>query len=304
MNTLQLTTSVKKEIWEYKRILLWVPIIIALLIIVLPLLQYVIIDQPGSFWIPRLQHIAESQIEDQFSLFIYGFVSVLFIPFMLVAIIVQLYYFLACLFDERKDMSVIFWRSLPVSDGMSVGVKLLVGAFIIPMIFMIAATVTLIVFLIFAFIGCSILSIGYDISLWSLWANSEVFTSTLSTWLNLLPFAVWLFPLYSWLMLVSMFSSKAPFLLATLPIVILLIIESLVVQYFGLDNRILAQALLEYFSITPGTLSNILPNISDQLNPKVLAFSVLSEKVSIAGIAIGAAFIYGTYWLRVNRSHC
>jgi len=300
MNILQLTTTIKKEIWEYKKIFTWLPMIIALIIISAPILGYLLNDTSNMHWLDNWQRLADSPHSTGFSQFASGIVSVLFVPFLLVATLVQLYYFIACLFDERRDLSILFWRSLPVSDAMSVGVKLLVGALILPGFFLLAATITLVIFLIFAFILCSVLSLGYDISLWSLWGNSDIISNVLSTWSNILPYTLWLFPLYAWLMLVSMFSSKAPFLWAILPVVVLLLVEGFIVRYFHLDGHFFANILLDYFSVSRDTVNNYM---NENTSFRSVPFSVISEKVSIAGTLVGAGFMYLTYWLRANRSH-
>ena len=304
MNTLQFTTSIKKEIWEYKKIFLWVPLIIALLIITAPVFIHLINGSSSTeHWLPRWKELAELQQIEFFSRLVYGFVSVLFVPFIVIATVIQFYYLLACLYEERKDLSVLFWRSLPVSDGMNIAVKLLTGSVIIPVVFMFVATVTLIVMIVLAFILCSVLSLGYDISLWRLWGASDIVTNVLSVWINLLPYVLWLFPLYAWLMLVSMFASKAPFLWATLPVLVICLIEGFIIHYFNLNSSFVSHALLEYFSISAENINDYVQVNEASPSFNLLPFSVISEKISLAGIALGAGFIYCTYWLRVNRSH-
>ncbi len=300
MNTLQLTTNIKKEIWEYKKIFLWIPIILATLIIVTPLLSYLLNDINASSFMYRIERLAEQANNERFAEISFGMISILFVPFIATSALVQMYYFIACLFDERRDLSVLFWRSLPVSDAMSIGVKLFVGAIILPAFFMLAATVTLVVFLLFAFIGCVILSSGYDISLWGLWSNAGIIGHVFSIWFDLLPLTLWLFPLYAWLMLMSMFANKAPFLWATLPIVIVLIVESFVVYHFNFDHAYIANTLGEYFSVTQSVI-DIYTDKSTSVT--VIPFSILVEKINGVAIVIGAVFMYLTYWLRANRSH-
>jgi ABC-2 type transport system permease protein len=214
MNSLQLTTSIKRELWEYKKIFLWIPITLAVLIIASPILNYLLNETSHINWLVRFERMSELSNTEGFSQIVFGFISVLFLPFVIISGIVQLYYFIACLFDERRDLSIMFWRSLPVSDAMNIGVKLLVGALILPAIFLLAATATLFVFLIIIFIGCIVLSLGYDISLWALWTNSGFIWHLLTSWSSILPYTLWMFPIYAWLMLVSIFANKAPFLWA------------------------------------------------------------------------------------------
>jgi len=297
MNTLMLTTNIQKEIWEYKKIFMWIPIILAAIIIAAPVLSYMLSDIDLMINIEQFNNI---QHQEHIGRGIFGFVSVLFVPFMLVSTVVQLYYFIACLYDERRDMSILFWRSLPVSDATSVGVKMLVGALILPAIFMVAATVTVMIFLVGALIFSGVLSVGYDISLWGLWDMGSMISGITTTWLNLLPYTLWLFPLYAWLMLVSMFSKKAPFLWAILPVVILLLVEGFIVRYFNLDGTFFTHLFLDYFSINHETVSAF----SDKkVTFSMVPFAVLTSKINVIGLILGAGFMYATYWLRANRSH-
>jgi len=300
MNTLQLTTSIKKEIWEYQKIFLWLPVIIAAFIIMTPLLGHLLTDSLQLLNLEFLQKIAEMQNSEDLPKIFYGFTTALFMPFIVIASLVQCYYFIACLFDERRDLSILFWRSLPVSDAMSVGVKLLVGALILPGVFLLAATITILIFLALAFVYCTVLSLGFDISLWGFWVNANIISTVLSMWLNLLPYTLWLLPLYAWLMLVSMFSSKAPFLWAILPVVALLLVEGFIVHYFHLNSGFIGQFLMDYFSISKHTATAYMES---NAVVSTVPFTVLSNKISFVGLLIAAGFIYATYWLRANRSH-
>jgi ABC-2 type transport system permease protein len=300
MNSSQIMTSFRKEIWEFKKTLFWVPLIIAVLIIAAPLLQLLRMEDYqtlGIFaFISNVDNLAN--LEGFTRLFLNAVMG-MFVPFIVVSLIIQLYYFTTCLFDERRDLSVYFWRSLPVSDALSVAVKLITGALVVPAIFMLAATFVVFVFLLFALIACTILSLGYDISLWALWGSADIISNLISIWLNLLPYAVWMFPVFAWLMLASMFANKAPFLWAILPIVAILLIEYFVVEYLHLDGYFFFNILLEYFEFGQGMFPN---TVSDIESPRFVIFSVLSSKISILATLIGVGLMYLTYWLRVNRS--
>src|ERR1700689_2296564 len=55
------------------------------------------------------------------------------VPFYLPAGILASAYLLDCLYAERRDRSILFWRSMPVSDARAVLVKLAVGLLIVPL---------------------------------------------------------------------------------------------------------------------------------------------------------------------------
>lgn len=299
MNSTQIVTSFRKEIWEFKKTLFWVPLIIAIFIIATPLLKLILLEEyQSSRWLEIITNADNlANIEGFTRLFLAGIMG-MFVPFIMVSLIIQLYYFTTCLFDERRDLSVYFWRSLPVSDVLSVSVKLITGALVIPGIFMLAATFVVFVFLLLAFILCTVLSLGYDISLWGLWGSADIISNLISIWLNLLPYALWMFPVFAWLMLTSMFANKAPFLWAVLPIAAILLIEAFVMEYLHMDGSFLLDILREYFAFGHGMFPH---DISDVDATKFILFSALSSKISLVATLIGIALMYLTYWLRVNR---
>jgi ABC-2 type transport system permease protein len=301
MNSSQVITSFRKEIWEFKKTLFWVPLIIAIFIIAAPLLKWILMeDEQSSEWLGIITNVDNLANVEGFTRIFLTAIMGMFVPFIMVSLIIQLYYFTTCLFDERRDLSVYFWRSLPVSDVLSVGVKLITGALVVPTIFMLAATCVVFVFLLFALIACLVLSLGYDVSLWGLWGSADIFSNLTSIWLTLLPYALWMFPVFAWLMLASMFASKAPFLWAILPIVAILVIESYVVEYLHLDEGFLLHTLREYFAFGQGVFSNDVANIQQ---PRFMLFLALSSKISGVATLIGVGLMYITYWLRVNKSH-
>lgn len=301
MNISLLTMSVKKEVWEFNKLLFWVPVIIIAMMVAAPLLQMVLIEEYQ--WRGLLDFLAQLQhqtIDEGLTRVSFAAIQGLFMPFMVVALLIQLYYFLVCLFDERRDLSIYFWRSMPISDAVTIGTKLFTGAVIIPGIFMLAATLTLFIAAILAFIFCIVLSAGFDISLWHIWGGLDIFSNVALVWLSLVPFVLWLFPLFAWLMLMSMFANKAPFLWAVLPVIMLVLVEAFVVHYFDLNSSFFIQILTDYFGINNDTLRD---NFTHEGAMRLMPIKVLMSKVSIIAIAGGAGLMYLTYWLRANRSH-
>jgi ABC-2 type transport system permease protein len=297
MNKSQIIMSFRKEIWEFKKTLFWVPLIIAIFIIAAPLLKLILMEgYQSSKWLDIVTNAENLGNVEGFTRIFLTAIMGMFVPFIMVSLIIQLYYFTTCLFDERRDLSVYFWRSLPVSDVLNIGVKLITGALVVPIIFMLAATCVVFVFLLCALIACTVLSLGYDVSLWGLWGSADIISNLTSIWLNLLPYALWMFPVFAWLMLASMFANKAPFLWAILPIVAILLIESFVVEYLHLGESFLFSTMREYFEFGQGMFSN-----TD--STRFVLFSALSSKISIVSTLVGIGLMYFTYWLRVNRSH-
>lgn len=126
-----------------------------------------------------------------------------------VMIVVAAFYALACLYTERQDESILFWRSLPISDSMTVASKLIVALVVIPLLIIVCHMLISIIFL-----GSASFSyLQYSIPL------SVLSTLKVIGWL--------LLPLTAWCMLCSSVANKAPFLMAFIAPIILVIVDSL-----------------------------------------------------------------------------
>ena len=76
----------------------------------------------------------------------YGFTS----TFTLVMIIISTIYLLGSLYDDRKDRSILFWKSLPVSDLTTVASKIIAVIFLIPAFYVVVSTITFFIIMIIA----------------------------------------------------------------------------------------------------------------------------------------------------------
>ncbi|AAZ24528.1 hypothetical protein [Colwellia psychrerythraea] len=298
MNTTIMKASIKKELWEFNGMLTWVPVTLAGVFIFIPLLGVILNGVDMKELMVGLENLAQFQSSDRISEVFFVSAIALFSPFIAIGFIVQVYYFVTCLFDERRDQSVMFWRSLPVSDKMTIASKVLTGAIVIPVIFFMAATLLMLFILVLAVIACSVLSIGFDISLWGMLAGADIISGVGYIWLTLVPIAIWLLPLYSWLMLASIYANKAPFLWAVLPIVALLVIEAIVVHYLHLSQPFFGHFLMDYFSMTPEHLADV---SVDQDASRSATLLMLISQIDYRTVLVSAGLLFTTYWFRVNK---
>ena len=116
-------------------------------------------------------------------------------------------YLMGSLYEDRKDRSILFWKSMPVSDWLTVVSKLVTGLIIVPMVYLAFIAIAHIALLLVA----SALSIGQPIGLWeTLWAPANLF----SRWFNIAGFiifsALWCLPFYGWLLAVSSWCKSVP----------------------------------------------------------------------------------------------
>jgi len=128
---------------------------------------------------------------------------------MLTMFIVAIFYTLSCLYDERQDQSVLFWRSLPISDSMTIASKLLIALVVVPLLI----------------IGCqalvAVLFLGTD----SMAYLAGYFAYSLP---GLFKILLWsLLPSIAWCALCSEVAKKNPFLLAFLAPLLLILIDKL-----------------------------------------------------------------------------
>jgi ABC-2 type transport system permease protein len=143
------------------------------------------------------------------------------VPLYIVLVFLLSYYTLDCLFAERKDRSILFWKSLPVSDGLTVISKLLVALVVAPLVVFVLAIATHLVFDVIVSVRIAANNLPPVIA----W-NSLEWLRTEALMLLLLGLgALWYAPIVAALMLVSAWARRSPFLWATLPPVLAPILE-------------------------------------------------------------------------------
>ena len=130
------------------------------------------------------------------------------------AFIVGVFYCLDALYGERRDRSILFWKSLPVSDATAVISKLAIPILILPLVSFVITVVTRFIMLVVS----SAVFAGSGANISSLW-NGASFIRVPAIWLYHLVtvHGLWYAPLYAWLLLVSAWAPRAPFLWAFLP---------------------------------------------------------------------------------------
>lgn len=226
--------------------------------------------------------------------------------------IVLFFYLIGCLFDERKDRSVLFWKSMPVSDLQTVLVKIVAATFLAPLIAWGAGI--LLHLLMLATIGAFFWF--NDISPVNLlWGPAE----PLKLWgvmlLGIPVNALWALPSIGWLMLVSSWARSKPFLWAVfLPVVagILLTwfdaLSTLSIPDTWYWKEVFARGL---FSIFPWTFDTSGAfrfgfEYSSESTPDSLVslqslWAVLSSLKTWLGAAAGSAMIAGAVYFRRYR---
>jgi len=208
--------------------------------------------------------------------------------------IVGMFYCLDALNGERRDRSILFWKSMPVSDRQTVLSKAAIPALVLPILTFIVALVTQFIMLI---LSTAVLVMN-GINPVTLWANVPLLSMTAVMFYGLTVHVLWYAPIYGWLLLVSAWAKRTTFLWAVLPFVTFFIVERIA---FGTRNGVamlryrLLGAMTEAFSVkVPG--NTVLTRLS-QLDP--LRF--LSTSGLWIGLIFAAVCLVAAIRLRRNR---
>jgi ABC-2 type transport system permease protein len=132
---------------------------------------------------------------------------------MFTAFLVALYYCLDALYGERRDRSILFWKSLPVSDLTTVLSKAAIPLVVLPLFTSALVLATQLIMLpLHTFVR---LAIGGGAAM--LWRELPLFQMSLIQPYGLIVHALWHAPVYAWLLMVSAWARRPPFLWAVLP---------------------------------------------------------------------------------------
>jgi ABC-2 type transport system permease protein len=135
---------------------------------------------------------------------------------MLTGIVVSVFYCLDALHGERRDRSILFWKSLPVSDVSTVLAKASIPLVVLPLL-TVAITVAM-QWLMLLVSSAVLLASGLSVA--ALWTKLSFLRMSLLLLYHILTaHALWPAPIYCWLLLVSGWPRRAAFLWAALPLV-------------------------------------------------------------------------------------
>jgi ABC-2 type transport system permease protein len=142
--------------------------------------------------------------------------------FLFAAGVLTIFYTLDSLYAERKDKSILFWRSLPITDAEAVLAKLATALLVIPLGTIVAVIATHIVNLIVTSIWVS--AKGGDAGL-LIWGSVPLLDNWLAALIVMLGTALWMSPFVGWFLFVSAYTKRSPLLMAFMPLVLIPLLE-------------------------------------------------------------------------------
>jgi len=165
------------------------------------------------------------------------------VPFLIAGAILTVFYSLDSLYAERKNKSILFWRSLPITDAETVISKFLTTALAIPLIAYAVIVVTHLVILaitgVFVSIegGSSMLLVWKSAPLLDVWAGIFIITILIPIWFS---------PFIGWFLFVSAWTKRSPLLMAFLPLILLPVLE-----YWVFRTHLIGDAIQTRFDQLP-----------------------------------------------------
>jgi len=211
---------IRRELWEHRSIYV-TPLVIGLIVAVMSV--------TGQVAISAMDHAVDIAILGASNLGAHeraAAINVLMISiaslFVLAMWVLTVFYSLDSLYAERKDRSILFWRSVPVTDAETVVSKLSVALLVIPLVTfaVIAATHLLVLLISSVWVGIR------GGNAWHLiWSAAPLLDNWAATLIFVLALPLWLSPFVGWFLLVSAYTKRSPLLIAFLPIILLPMLE-------------------------------------------------------------------------------
>ena len=268
---------VTREFWEHKGAIFWAPIVVASAIVLFIGGSIVYAISMGKFGgaitingrdtnMTMVFNTLSPQDQENFvNIMTTGYLAAA-APLYIMLSVVIFFYCLNAMFEERRDRSILFWKSLPVSDQQTVLSKVATALLVAPMITIAVATFASMLILL---ITCAFMGFNGVNVFGAVLGSSQVYLGPLQI-LGLLPvYALWALPTVGWLLMVSAWAKSKVFLWAVgTPVIVILIVkwaEKLVGSEMNVDwfiQNVVARGLL---GLLPGAWFGF-----EQVHPELL----------------------------------
>jgi ABC-2 type transport system permease protein len=217
---------------------------------------------------------------------------------LIAAFVVGVFYSLDALYGERRDRSILFWKSLPVSDLTAVLSKASIPLVVLPALVFVITVVTNLMMIL---ISTAVLVLS-GINPMTLWMKLPLFQFELVLLYGVIVLALGQAPLFAGLLLISGWARRTAFLWAILPPLAICFFEKLLFKTMHFAH------LLGYL-ITGGTTSafSFRTPSGEPVDPHFIPLAqitpgrFLSSPGLWIGLAVGAVFLAAAVRLRRYR---
>ena len=298
MNINSLLIGFKREYWENKRIIWGIPLILSVLIFLGATLSTVaekyeanssnndtapsaklVPDNNSSKSVKTSTTEAQPSKQQKNKKPTYGFIGI----YIAIAWLTACYYLLGSLYNDRKDKSILYWKSLPVSETQQVLTKLFMGTIGFAAISLCIALITAIALTLFGLI---------DQTDFVRPEQTSFLRISILMLLGIIISAIWAAPLFAYILMISAVSKRAPFLLLILPIFTLVALEAMFLKDSNLISSIVNR--------TPFKPFRSIAYNNDLISP-ISHYLIENSTNLIFGFVIAAGFIAVTIWCRNYR---
>lgn len=316
---------VRRELWEHKGMLLWTPALIGILMTILGAVlaaatvaktksrTALTINGEDVAWSTLLNSKALAPRKAEIIEMVANNYIYTAAPLFLALAFLVFFYCLSALYDDRRDRSLLFWKSLPVSDAQTVLSKVAIALLVTPFIVLAAASLTSLALLLI--LACILA--GHGIFVFTdLLASPGLYLGPLQL-LALLPvYCLWALPTVGWLLMVSSWARSKVFIWAVgVPLLLLVLLvwlgklSQMQGEFHWVQMNVIARSLL---GTLPGSWYIFEPAMLQELRAQALpqgksmasmsffinSWSSLSLPAAWFGAAAGSAMIYAAIRLR------
>lgn len=265
--------SIKREVWENRSLYL-APLGVAVVFLLgfLVRTNHLLAEVRGATPEQQGQVFAQT----------YDFAA---LALMAATLVVAIFYCLDALYGERRDRSVLFWKSLPVSDAMTVLSKASIPIVILPVLtFLITLALQFGMLLVS---GAGLLLSGQSLTM--LWHMSLGVRWTALLYHLVVGHGLYYAPFFGWFLLVSAWARRATFLWAILPPLVVVVLERIL-----FNTSHFASLIGDRFGMNTHASSHTAVSASAM----IFDVPALSSPGLWIGLLLTAVFLFGAVQLR------
>src|SRR6201991_625112 len=307
----------KREVWGHKGGFFWAPVVTGIVFLVLNAMAIVLGETFGrrSTW-AGFKYNGDMHFQQNMSpgdlhnagaaldIMLYAIAGIV----LCVTAIVVFFYCLGALYDDRRDRSILFWKSLPLSDTSTVLSKVASAILLAPAIAMVVGVIVGLALSILIAIVATL----HGVAIWSLLVESHPIRVVFNLILLIPLYAVWALPTIGWLLLCSAWARSKAFLWA----IALPIGSRVIVAWFGLMGIVGLSSSWYCKNVGGRLLGSLLPggwasqasplSLPDNSQPSDLLgsldlayhYSAMANPSIWIGAIVGILMIGGAIWFR------
>lgn len=289
-------TLIRREFWEHRG--LWMAPLIAA--------GFLILGVAISGWsnggfkvsIDNQEMALAQNITDEKKAKLFGVgIAALGLPILITMIVVVFFYLVDSLYSERKDRSILFWKSMPVSDAATVWSKVATALAVVPVYVWVVGMVTVTIGFL---IGVARVN-GTPIEKFVVWDTGIWLKVQGIALANMLVASLWYAPVAGYMMAISAWARRSVFMWIILPPALLSMLENIVfgTKYVASFVGYRLGGFFSYLGREPNPAPTELHHIPDSLAQQLDSISAL-ELLGKAELWLGVAVAVGLILIAVR----